>query len=149
MGSYLVCKTCLDAASSLVSLHVALAGSTLPARSLHADPYTADEIWGAVATVELALEVCASRFTCAVPLAVVAADFGNHHALVRGSPVPKTQCSSLRGDSSKSEPEIGWNCRTAGVAVSASPVTSAGDTMLLREVSVDAPPIGHAPIDSL
>jgi hypothetical protein len=102
-----------------------------------------------VATVELALEVCASRFTCAVPLAVVAADFGNHHALVRGSPVPKTQCSSLRGDSSKSEPEIGWNCRTAGVAVSASPVTSAGDTMLLREVSVDAPPIGHAPIDSL
>ena len=102
-----------------------------------------------MATVELALEVCASRFTCAVPLAVVAADFGNHHALVRGSPVPKTQCPVLRGDSSGSESETSWNCRMAGVVVSASPVGSTGDTTLPQEISVDAPPVGHAPIDSL
>lgn len=98
-------------------------------------------------TVELALEVCASRFTCPVPLAVVAADFGNHHALVRGTPVPKTLCPSLCGDSALKP--ASWSCEEAGVIVSASLANSPNQIKLVQEVSVDAPAVSYTPIDSL
>ena len=108
-------------------------------------------MWSAVSTVELALEVCASRFTCAVPLAVVAADFGNHHALVRGSPVPKSQCPSVRGRGGESEPKItSWTCQSAGIVVSASPASHTDDSTLVRQqVSAAPPEIGYAPMESL
>ena len=152
LGSYSVGWDAQAASSpSLLSSHITtLAGTRLPSRSLQAEPYTEEEVWGAVSTVELALEVCASRFTCAVPLAVVAADFGNHHALVRGSPVPKSQCPSLRGHSGESEPRTtSWTCQSAGVVVSASPASNADDSTLVQEVSAVPPEVSYAPIESL
>ena len=100
-------------------------------------------MWETVSTVELCLEVCASRFTCAVPLAVVVADFGNNHALVRGSPVPKAQCSGLRGSGSALEAAGGWSCSTAGVAV------SAGKDELTQAAAVTEPAVGQHPLTSL
>lgn len=130
------------------SSRIALAGSALPSRSLQAAPYTDDEVWSAMSTVELALEVCASRFTCAVPLAVVAADFGNHHALVRGTPVPKNQVPSLQPSNKAEQETTGWNCQAAGICVSASSPTDNGK-IPAQEVLVESPAVSHDPRQSL
>ena len=131
------------------SSRIALAGSALPSRSLQTDPYTDDEVWSAMSTVELALEVCASRFTCAVPLAVVAADFGNHHALVRGTPVPTTQIASLHPGNKPEPATTGWSCQAAGILVSASSPTSTGKMTPTEEVLIEPPAVSHDPLQSL
>ena len=74
----------------LLTVSGGIAGSALPARPRQADPYSSSEVWDAISTIELSLEVCASRFTCKVPLAVTVADFGNNHAVVRGTPIDKS-----------------------------------------------------------
>ena len=71
---------------------------TLHARSAQADPYTEAQVWEAVGSVAPCLEVCASRFTCPVPLAVAAADFGNSHAVVRGEAVGRDEALAAAGD---------------------------------------------------
>ena len=55
-------------------------------------------MWEAVGSVAPCLEVCASRFTCPVPLAVAAADFGNSHAVVRGEAVGRDEALAAAGD---------------------------------------------------
>ena len=86
--------------------------------------------------------MCASRFTCKVPLAVAVADFGNHHALVRGAPVAKeTIVPSPNYEADWWVPLVGHTGTPAVTLLSGSEKT--GELTAVDELS------GMQPIESL